>query len=61
MVTAADLIQLTDSAIRQDVLWRDDAEPDLAERRRDARKTAPPEAGQLAASAAREVRTWRAA
>jgi hypothetical protein len=60
-VPAADLVQLADSAIEQDTFWRDDAEPDLAERRRDARKTPPADAGQLAASAAREVRAWQAA
>lgn len=61
MVPAGDLAQLTDSALRQDSLWREDAEPDLAERRRDARKTPPADAGQLADSARLEVRAWRAA
>jgi len=60
-VPAGDLVQLAESAFRQDALWQQDAEPDITERRRDARRTPLPDAEQLAATAVREVRTWQAA
>jgi hypothetical protein len=60
-VPAADLLQLVRSAFDQDAVWREDAEPDIADRRRDARKIPAPDAAELAASAPAEVRAWEAA
>jgi len=60
-VPADELVQLAGSAIDQDEVWQEDAEPDIAERRRDAIKTAPADAGNLGASAPLEVRAWQSA
>ncbi|OKH65777.1 hypothetical protein EB73_21165 [Mycobacterium sp. SWH-M3] len=59
--TADDLVYLAGSALKQDDMWREEAEPDLAEYRRAATRTPRPNADQLAASAPREVRAWKAA
>jgi hypothetical protein len=55
-VPARDLLQLAESAFNQDEVWQEDAEPEIADRRREARKTSPADARQLAATAADEVR-----
>lgn len=60
-VPTDDLVMLAESALKQDQVWQQDAEPDLAERRREATKISPPNTNQLATSAAREVRAWQAA
>lgn len=59
--SAEDLVLLAESALLQDSVWQEDAEPDLAKRRREAVRTAPPNVDQLAASALREVKAWRLA
>ena len=51
-----ELVLLADSALRQDEIWQEDAEPALAKGRREAVRTSPPHVGELAASARREVR-----
>lgn len=58
-VPADDLVLLAGSAIDQDTVWQQDAEPDIAERRRDAAKVAPADAANLGASAPREVLAWQ--
>ncbi len=58
---ARDLIALTESAYLQDEVWQEDAEPDLAERRRELTRTLPPETANLAHSAPGEVEAWQAA
>jgi hypothetical protein len=60
-VPADDLVQLAESALLQDDIWQEDAEPALAQRRRDATRTASPHIGNLADSAVREVRAWELA
>ncbi len=60
-VPARDFLQLAESAFIQDEVWQEDAEPEIADRRREARKTAPPDARELAATASEEVRAWQAA
>lgn len=59
--SADDLVLLAESALTQDEVWQEDAEPDLAKRRREAVRSAPPNVEQLAASALREVKAWRLA
>ncbi|MGH3712034.1 MAG: DEAD/DEAH box helicase [Micromonosporaceae bacterium] len=60
-VPADDLVLLAGSAMDQDEVWQEDAEPDIAERRRDAVKAPPVDAANLGESAPREVRAWQAA
>lgn len=55
---AADLIYLAESALEQDRIWQEDAEPELAKLRRDAIRHAQPNVAELAASTKREVRAW---
>ncbi|WP_158641434.1 DEAD/DEAH box helicase [Amycolatopsis eburnea] len=57
-VPADDLILLAESALEQDRIWQEDAEPELAKLRREATRVAAPHAAQLAASTVREVRAW---
>lgn len=59
--SAEELVYLAESALKQDDIWREDAEPELARYRREATRSPQPNADQLAASAAREVRAWKAA
>lgn len=59
--SAEDLVFLAESALKQDEVWRQDAEPELAAYRRKATRTQQPNAAELAASAAREVRAWNLA
>jgi hypothetical protein len=59
--SARDLIALTESAYEQDEVWQEDAEPDLADRRRELTRTPPPETANLARSAPGEVEAWQAA
>lgn len=56
--SADDLVELAQSAIRRDELWQEDAEPELARLRRGATRSPQPNAAELAASAAREVKAW---
>jgi hypothetical protein len=58
---ARDLIALAESAYRQDEVWQQDAEPELAERRRELERALPPETANLARSAPGEVEAWQAA
>lgn len=58
---AGDLIALTESAYEQDEVWQQDAEPDLADRRRELTRTLPPQTANLARSAPGEVQAWQAA
>ncbi|MCX2933435.1 DEAD/DEAH box helicase [Mycobacterium sp. CVI_P3] len=60
-VAAEDLVLLAESALRQDDVWREDAEPELARMRRDSHRVRPANADALARSAEREVRAWAAA
>lgn|GEM_PF-160667 len=60
-VAADDLVLLAESALRQDQMWREEAEPELARGRRDAQRVRPANAEALARSAEREVRAWAAA
>ena len=55
---AEDLLYLTQSALDQDDIWQEDAEPELAKLRREAERTPQPNVAVLAESAAREVRAW---
>lgn len=55
---ASDLVMLAESALSQDEVWRDDAEPELAALRRSAERRRQPDAENLAASAEREVEVW---
>lgn len=53
-----ELVSLAQSALQQDDIWREDAEPALAEARRLAERTVQPQAAALHASAPREVLAW---
>lgn len=55
---ADELLLLTESALAQDDIWQEDAEPELAKLRREASRTPQPTVAELAASATREVRAW---
>jgi DEAD/DEAH box helicase len=55
---ADDLRYLVESALEQDAIWQEDAEPELAKLRREARRVAQPNVAELAASTVREVRAW---
>ncbi|QSE87532.1 hypothetical protein JWS13_02355 (plasmid) [Rhodococcus pseudokoreensis] len=57
-VPADDLVLLAESALEQDDIWQTDAEPDLAQRRKDATRKPAENIEVLAASARREVRAW---
>lgn len=55
---ADNLLYLTESALTQDEIWQEDAEPELAKLRREATRVSQPNVAELATSAAREVRAW---
>lgn len=55
---ADDLLLLTESALKQDEVWQEDAEPELAKLRREAVRTPKSSVAELSASATREVRAW---
>ncbi len=55
---ADDLVLLAESALRQDDVWQEDAEPELAKLRREATRVAQPNVAELAASTVREIRAW---
>jgi hypothetical protein len=55
---ADDLLYLTQSALDQDEIWQEDAEPELAKLRREATRAPQPNVAELAASTVREVRAW---
>lgn len=55
---ADEVVLLAESALTQDEVWQEDAEPELAKRRRDAVRVPPAHIAALAASAQREVRAW---
>ena len=55
---ADELRYLVQSALEQDQIWQDDAEPELAKLRREATRAAQPNVAELAASTVREVRAW---
>lgn len=55
---ADELIYLAESALSQDEIWQEDAEPELAKLRRDASREPQPNVAELAASTVREVRAW---
>lgn len=60
--TSADnLVMLAESALTQDEIWQEDAEPDLSRRRLAATRTPAANNEALAASASREVTAWTAA
>jgi hypothetical protein len=52
------VLSLAESALEQDDIWQEDAEPELARLRREASRVAQPNVAELAASAVREVRAW---
>ncbi|MGW2307755.1 DEAD/DEAH box helicase family protein [Actinomadura luteofluorescens] len=53
-----DLVLLADSALKQDQIWQEDAEPELAKLRREASRELQPNVAELATSAVREVQAW---
>ncbi|MFF4227991.1 DEAD/DEAH box helicase [Streptomyces sp. NPDC001820] len=53
-----DLVYLAESALEQDQIWQEDAEPELAKLRREATREPQPNVAELAASTVREVRAW---
>ncbi|WP_199514910.1 DEAD/DEAH box helicase [Nucisporomicrobium flavum] len=55
---ADDLVLLAESALRQDEVWQEDAEPELARLRREATRVPQPNVAELAASTLLEVRAW---
>jgi hypothetical protein len=55
---ADDLLYLAESALNQDEIWQEDAEPELAKLRRDATRAPQLNVAELAASTVREVRAW---
>lgn len=54
--SADDLLYLAESALTQDEIWQEDAEPELAKLRREATRVPQPNVAELAASTVREVR-----
>ncbi|GHH38195.1 hypothetical protein FHS35_007614 [Streptomyces umbrinus] len=52
------LVYLAESALEQDEIWQEDAEPELAKLRREAKREPQPNVAELAASTVREVRAW---
>ena len=57
-VEASGLLDLVASCLEQDEDWQDDAEPIIADMRREAVRTEPAGTSSLAASVAGEVRAW---
>ncbi|HWF15822.1 MAG TPA: DEAD/DEAH box helicase [Acidimicrobiales bacterium] len=57
-VSISELREAVYSCLEQDDDWQKDAEPYIAELRRDALRTLPPGTDALAASAAKEVKAW---
>ncbi|WP_417219625.1 DEAD/DEAH box helicase family protein [Arthrobacter sp.] len=57
-VGADDLVYLAESALHQDEIWQQDAEPELVKLRRAAKRESQPHAAELSASTAREVKAW---
>jgi Rad3-related DNA helicase len=55
---ADDLLYLAESALTQDEIWQEDAEPELAKLRREATRVPQPNVSELATSTVREVRAW---
>jgi Helicase C-terminal domain len=55
---ADDLLYLAESALNQDEIWQEDAEPELAKLRREATRVPQPNVSELAASTVREIRAW---
>ena len=55
---ANELLLLTESALAQDDVWQEDAEPELAALRREAIRTPQPSVTELSESATLEVRAW---
>jgi DEAD/DEAH box helicase len=55
---ADDLLALAESALNQDEIWQEDAEPQLALLRRQAVRVPQSHVSELAASAEREIRAW---
>ena len=55
---ANELLLLTESALAQDAVWQEDAEPELAKLRREAARTPQPSVAELSEIATREVRAW---
>ena len=55
---ADDLLYLAESALNQDEIWQEDAEPELAKLRREATRAPQPNVSELAASTVREIRAW---
>lgn len=55
---ADDLLYLAESALDQDKIWQEDAEPELAKLRREAVRAPQTNVAELAGSTAREVRAW---
>jgi hypothetical protein len=55
---ADDLLLLAESALKQDEVWQEDAEPQLAQLRRQAVRVPQPHISELAASAEREIQAW---
>lgn len=53
-----DLVLLAESALEQDEIWQEDAEPELAKMRREATRVPLPNVAELGESAVREVRAW---
>jgi DEAD/DEAH box helicase len=58
---AHDLLYLAESALKQDEIWQEDAEPELAKLRRQATRAPQPNVSELAASTVREIRAWTCA
>lgn len=56
--SADDLIYLAESALKQDQVWQEDAEPELTRLRREASREPQPNIAELATSTVREVRAW---
>lgn len=55
---ADDLLYLAESALAQDEIWQEDAEPELARLRREATRTAQPHVAELSSSTRLEVKAW---
>lgn len=56
--SADEIVELARSALHQDEIWQEDAEPELARLRREATRAPQPNAAELAASARLEVKAW---
>lgn len=55
------VLQLVASALKQDALWQDEAEPAIAELRSSMNRVSSPASAQLGSTAANEVLAWQAA